>query len=111
MSKIAYIDATDFHHELGECSSGTIIYSTLKSMLENNFCSIGCGVLKVEIHQIEQVVPSDLESISFTVEEIEEPSDRYAQRTKERIEHLKAKRRRLEAEIDSISRVLEALKI
>lgn len=47
--KIGYMDATDYHHELGEALGGNRIYASEQDLLKHQPCADSCGVVEVEI--------------------------------------------------------------
>lgn len=46
---IAYMDLTDFEHELGYDSNGTVVYAAPEDVLRLRKCAMECGVVEVEI--------------------------------------------------------------
>ena len=56
--RIAYIDAVDFIHELGEAMGGTQLYSSPKEVLKHENCAVECGVYKVSVHFEKVSIPS-----------------------------------------------------
>jgi hypothetical protein len=56
--RIAYIDAVDFIHELGEAIGGTQLYTSPEEVLKHENCAFECGVYKVSVHFEEVSVPS-----------------------------------------------------
>ena len=69
--RIAYIDAVDFIHELGEAIGGTQLYCSPEQVLQHETCAHECGVYKVSIHFEEVSVPS----IPFEKRDLSSPYD------------------------------------
>ena len=87
-TKYGFIDATDFHHELGEASGGVTIYSSLNDALENCFCAKGCGVFKVKVSYMETALAGKED-----MQEKEEKEEK--EKEIERISHYRAKAEKL----------------
>lgn len=48
-TRIGWMCATDYYHELGEGTGSTPIYPSLFSLKENRKCVEQCGIVKVKI--------------------------------------------------------------
>jgi hypothetical protein len=81
--------AVDFLHELGEAAGGNTIYPSEKSAIENSPCVKSCGLVKVKIVEVKQILPSTFDNCK-TSEEWEEynKSDEYRSHLLDRIDHL-----------------------
>jgi len=56
ITRIGYMDRTDFLHEVGEAAGGTTVYASLNDILNHCSCAIKCGVVKVKISKVENMV-------------------------------------------------------
>ena len=48
-SRIGYMCATDFDHELGEAPGGIEVYRSKEDCLAHRTCVKGCGMVKVKV--------------------------------------------------------------
>lgn len=55
MSRVGYMCAVDYTHELGEALGGTKIYATVEDIKHHRKCVKNCGIMKVEITKLELV--------------------------------------------------------
>ena len=85
-TKYGFIDATDFHHELGEASGGVPIYSSVNDALENCFCAKECGVFKVKVSYMKVALAGK--------EDMQEKEEKEENEI-ERISHYRAKAEKL----------------
>jgi hypothetical protein len=63
MNKVGYMDGIDWQHHLGEDPKGVMIYPSVKDTRRGEAClrgGGGCGIVKVEIRQIEWTEEQDL---------------------------------------------------
>jgi len=56
ITRIGYMDQTDFLHEVGEGAGGTTVYASLNDILNHCPCAIKCGVVKVKISKVENMI-------------------------------------------------------
>ena len=99
-TKYGFIDATDFHHELGEASGGVTIYSSLNDALENCFCAKGCGVFKVKVSYVE---------IALVGKEDMQEEKEEKEKEIERISHYRAKAEKLRKHVEWLSSFADRL--
>jgi hypothetical protein len=90
-SKIVYVDANDWKHEVGETE--VMVWPSEKSILEKCPCAECCGVVKCEINFLEWVHPKT-EKIDWK---------KYVSILNEEIKSHQGKIRMIEAMIDTIN--------
>lgn len=56
-SKIGFMCATDFNHELGHASDGVRVFPSEKALRHHLSCADECGVVEVEITLVPRSVP------------------------------------------------------
>jgi len=103
-TKYGFIDATDFHHELGEASGGVTIYSSLNDALENCFCAKGCGVFKVKVSYVETALAGKED-----MQEKEEKEEKEKEKEIERISHYRAKAEKLRKHVEWLNSLADRL--
>lgn len=85
-----YMDAIDYHHELGAAAGGTVVYPNLVDLYSNALCAKECGVVKVEIASIELVKEgTPLTGMSAEKWEDYEKTQEYRNHLAERTAHFK----------------------
>lgn len=93
-----YMDASDYYYELGEASGGNVVFPSLDDLLLNFHCAKSCGVVKVQVRKLVEVLPGEgFETTSFTIEEMENGTEKYLAYKREYRKHLEEKKKRLEA--------------
>lgn len=61
MTKIAYIDGIDWQHHVEDDAYGVKIYPSVRALKTNNGHSVErCGIVKVELREVEWVMPQNL---------------------------------------------------
>jgi len=95
-TKHGYIDATDFHHELGEAAGGVTIYASVNDALENCWCAKDCGVFKVKVV---------FEEIALAGKEDPQAGD--VERERQRIAHKRAYAEKLKKQVEFVLAVAD----
>lgn len=79
-----YADATDFYYEMGAALGGNRVFPSVEDLLEHETCAKHCGVVKVKISLIEDVIKCNHSGDGKTIQEWKE-----WEKTEECLEHRK----------------------
>ena len=72
--KIGYVDGVDWQHHLEHDSRGVVFYGDINDLKAENGCWKECGIVKVEIKELEWVEKQDFSKIHMMDEEDDDGS-------------------------------------
>jgi hypothetical protein len=100
--KLAYMDAVDFHHELGAAPEITL-YSSLEEVIKTNICARHCGVVSVAVSLYKQELEGK-SCVEFTAADMISKSAKYKEYMRTSIEHWRSQASRLQTRAQDLLR-------